>query len=65
MRAMRSHADAVRSYVRDLIPRQRRMTTLRHSDGLTYQEIGRVLDMDPDTVEAELEIIELALRRQT
>ncbi len=56
-------SDAVRKCLADLPPNQRIAITLRHYDGMTYDEIAEVLEVSSKAVDSLLQRARDALRR--
>jgi RNA polymerase sigma-70 factor (ECF subfamily) len=48
--------------LQELTPKLRETAVLRYYEGLTYNEIGRILDIPPKTAESRMRLAHRALR---
>jgi RNA polymerase sigma-70 factor (ECF subfamily) len=62
MLAMTERQQMVWNALQELTPKLRETAVLRYYEGLTYNEIGRILDIPPKTAESRMRLAHRALR---
>jgi RNA polymerase sigma-70 factor (ECF subfamily) len=64
MMAMTERQQVVWEALQDLTPKLRETAVLRYYEGLTYNEIGQILDIPPKTAESRMRLAHKALRKK-
>jgi RNA polymerase sigma-70 factor (ECF subfamily) len=64
MMAMTERQQVVWEALQDLTPKLRETAVLRYYEGLTYNEIGQILDSPPKTAESRMRLAHKALRKK-
>jgi RNA polymerase sigma-70 factor (ECF subfamily) len=64
MLAMTERQQVVWEALQDLTPKLRETAVLRYYEGLTYNEIGQILDIPPKTAESRMRLAHKALRKK-